>query len=69
MPAGKATEENIWNKVKKSSKIGQSQKFLISAFVLFLTAIANFLFEEWRLGANDNENGECLPPNLDFSII
>ena len=31
---------NIWNKVKKSSKIGQDKKSLISAFASFLTAIA-----------------------------
>ena len=31
--------QNIWNKIKKSNKIGQDKKSLISAFACFLTAI------------------------------
>ena len=32
--------KNSWNKVKKSSKIGQDYRTLISTFAYFLTAIA-----------------------------
>ena len=32
--------QNIWNKIKKSSKTGQKKKSLISTFPSFLTAIA-----------------------------
>ena len=32
--------ENIWNKIKKSSKSGQNKASLISTFVCFLTASA-----------------------------
>ena len=32
--------QNIWNKIEKSSKIGQEKKSLISTFAYFLTAIA-----------------------------
>ena len=32
-------EQNIWSKVKKSSKIGQAQKILISTFASFSNAI------------------------------
>ena len=32
--------QNIWNKLKKSSKTGQEKKSLVSIFVCFLTAIA-----------------------------
>ena len=32
--------ENIWNKVRKLSKIAQEQKTLITASAYFLTAIA-----------------------------
>ena len=32
--------QNIWNKIKKSSKTGQDKKVLISTFACFLTAIA-----------------------------
>ena len=33
--------QNIWNKIEKSSKIGQDKKCLMSTFAcLFLTAIA-----------------------------
>ena len=32
--------QNVWSKVKKSSKIGQNQKTLVSTFAYFLTAIA-----------------------------
>ena len=33
--------QNIWNKLKKSSKTGQDKKSLISTFACFLTATAN----------------------------
>ena len=41
--------ENIWQRVRKSSKIGQDQKTLILAFAYILTAIAkNYLWgEDW----------------------
>ena len=52
--------QNIWNKVRKPSETGQSQKSLISAFVSFLIAIAS-LFMEGRLGPR-----LCLHPNLRF---
>ena len=32
--------QNIWNKIKKSSKTGQDKKSLISTLACFLTAIA-----------------------------
>ena len=32
--------ENIWNRVNKSSKIGQDYKLLVSILAYFLTAIA-----------------------------
>ena len=32
--------QNIWSKVKKSSKSGQNQKALISTFEYILTALA-----------------------------
>ena len=32
--------QNIWNKLEKSSKIGQDKKGLISTFACFLTATA-----------------------------
>ena len=32
--------QNIWNKLKKSSKTGQEKKSLVSTFASFLTAIA-----------------------------
>ena len=31
--------QNIWNKIEKSSKVGQGKKSLMSTFVCFLTAI------------------------------
>ena len=40
---------NIWNKVKKSSKIEQEQKSLMTASAKFLTAIAKILFVTGRL--------------------
>ena len=33
-------EQNIWNKIEKSSKIGQKKKSLISTFACFFTVIA-----------------------------
>ena len=41
--------QNIWNKIEKSSKIGQEKKSLISTFEGFLTAIAKVKFLEGRL--------------------
>ena len=38
----------IWNKISKSSEIGQYQKTLISVFLLFLTTIAKVLRETWH---------------------
>ena len=32
--------KNIWNKIEKSSKIGQDKKSLISTFACFLTVTA-----------------------------
>ena len=32
--------QNIWNKIDKSTKIGQDKKSLVSTFTCFLTAIA-----------------------------
>ena len=32
--------QNIWNKIEKSSKIGQDKKSLVSFFACFLNAIA-----------------------------
>ena len=43
--------QNIWNKVKKLSKIEQQQRSLTPTFAQFLTAIAGILFLEERLGA------------------
>ena len=42
---------NIWNKMEKSSNIGQYNKILISALAYFLTAIAKFNFRkaDWAL--------------------
>ena len=40
------SRKNIWNKVEKSSKIGQVQKTLIFAFAEFLTAVTEVLFRE-----------------------
>ena len=42
--------QNTWSKIKKSSKIGQNLKILISAFELFLPAIVKVLFLKRRLG-------------------
>ena len=38
--------QNIWSKVRESSKTGQDQKTLTSAFVYFFTAITKVLFIE-----------------------
>ena len=43
--------QNIWNKVKKSSKINEEQKTLITASVQFLIAITKVLFPEGRVGS------------------
>ena len=42
---------NIWNKMEKSSNIGEEKKNLISALAYFLTAIAKFNFQkaDWAL--------------------
>ena len=42
--------QNTWSKIKKSSKIGQNLKILISAFELFWPAIVKVLFLKRRLG-------------------
>lgn len=39
-------KENDWNKVKKSNKIGQEYKTLISIFAYTLTAVAGDIFLE-----------------------
>ena len=38
--------QNIWNKVEKSSKIGQHKKILISTFQCFLNVIGKICLEE-----------------------
>ena len=53
--------QNIWTKVKKSSKIGQEQKTLITTSVGFLTAITKLLFLEKGL-----DTRLCLHPVLTF---
>ena len=52
------SEQNIWSKSEKSSRIEQGKKSLISTFAGFLTAIAKVYFCEkyWALG--------CLHSNL-----
>ena len=57
------TGQNIWNKVKKSSKIWQEQKTLITASVQILITIAIVLFLEWKLGTR-----LYLRPILTFSL-
>ena len=42
--------QNMWNKVKKSGKIGQEQKTLIFAFAQFSTAFTTVLYLQERLG-------------------
>ena len=34
------SEQNIWNKLEKSSQIGQEKKSLMSTFACFLTGLA-----------------------------
>ena len=41
--------KNIWNKIKKFSKIGQDKKSLLSSFAGFLNAISKVYFLEGRL--------------------
>ena len=41
--------QNIWNKVKKSSQVGQKQKSLITASAQFLTAIRKISVLDERL--------------------
>ena len=55
-------EKNIWNKVKKSSKIGLDQKSLISTFALFLVAMNKVFFLPVRLATK-----LCLHPILRYS--
>ena len=55
-------ELNISNKIEKFSKTGQEKKSLISVSARFLTALANVLFLERRLGTR-----LYLHPNLKFS--
>ena len=49
--------QNIWNRVKKSNKIGQKCKGLIATFVYFLAAYCQF--SRGKLGIR-----LCLHPNL-----
>ena len=53
--------QNVWNKIKKSSKIGEDDKVLIS-ITYFLTAIANVELLRGRLGTRI-----YLQPNLRIS--
>ena len=53
--------QNIWHKVKKSIKIGQDFKNLLSKFAYFLTAIVKVQFLEGRLGTRLR-----IHPNLTF---
>ena len=48
--------QNIWNKVKKSSKIGQSWKVFKCTFMVFFTAIASFLLLFWRLEPDHDQD-------------
>ena len=50
--------KNVWNKIEKSSKIGQDKKSWISPFRCFLTGTAKIRFLKGRLGTR---------PNLRFS--
>ena len=54
--------QNLWNNVKKLSKIGQDRKTLKSVFASFLTTSTKFLFAEGRLGTR-----LCLLPFLWYS--
>ena len=48
------SQQNIWNKVKKSSKIGQDYKILISDFAYFLRATAkNFWKGDWAMSPSN----------------
>lgn len=42
--------ENVWNKLRKSRKIGQQGETSIGAFAQFFSTIAKILFLEKRLG-------------------
>ena len=53
--------QNIWNKVKKHSKIAQEKKTMISTFAYFLTIVAKVFFPEDRLGKRI-----CFHLNLTF---
>ena len=53
--------QNIWNKVKKSSKIGQDYKNVTSNFAYFLTAVVKVYILEGRLGTK-----LYIHPNLPF---
>ena len=55
--------QNIWKKVKKSSKIGQEQKSLITASAQFLIAINKIFFLEERIGTR------LFPPNFNIFLI
>ena len=50
--------KNVWDKIEKSSKIGQDKKSWISPFRCFLTGTAKIRFLKGRLGTR---------PNLRFS--
>ena len=55
--------QNILNKVKKSSKIGQEQKTLIAVLAKFLATIIKVFFLEGRLGT------KLSPPNFKTFLI
>ena len=42
--------QNIWNKIEKSSEIGQGKKALISTYACSVTAITKVLFLDGKLG-------------------
>ena len=44
-------EQNVWNKGKKSRRIGREHKTLTSTFASFLTGITNILFLKERLNS------------------
>ena len=50
--------QNIWNKIEKSSKIGQDKKSLISSFTCFF----NYFFQS-LISGRDTGKG-CLDPNM-----
>ena len=43
--------QNIWNKIEKSSEIGQGKNAFISTYAYSVTAITKVLFLEGKLGS------------------